>query len=337
MTPAIDIHAHALIPEVAGLVAGHPGLAREEHDSITQFGSASMAVNADLMQSTWREPLTDIGVRLDLMDASGIDIQVVSVSPTQYHYWADPDLAAAIVETANTGLLEVISGAPNRLAGFASVSLQHPELACAQLEHAVFDYGFRGVQIGSTAGGRDFSDPDLDEFWATATRLEALVFVHPWGCCLGDRLSSYYLGNIVGQPLETTVALSHLIFGGVLDRHPGLRVCGAHGGGYLPQYLGRADHAYAVRPDSHTMKCAPSAYLRELYFDSLVYRDDTLAHLVAVAGADHVLLGTDYPFDMGVTDPVDRLTALPADEREAIRGGNAQRLLSLESIGGIHR
>jgi aminocarboxymuconate-semialdehyde decarboxylase len=148
----------------------------------------------------------------------------------------------------------------------------------------------------------------------------------------GERLSSWYLGNIIGQPAETTLALSHLIFGGVLDRHPGLIVCGAHGGGYLPQYIGRADHAYAVRPESAVMKQPPSAYLRQLYFDSLVYTPGAARQLIDAAGAGHVLLGTDYPFDMGVTDPLRRLDAVPGlsrDERAAIAGGTAARLLRM--------
>ncbi len=157
------------------------------------------------------------------------------------------------------------------------------------------------------------------------------MLIHPWGCTLGDRLSAYYLSNVVGNPAETTLALSHLIFGGVLDRHPGLRICAAHGGGYLPYYAGRSDHAWEVRPESRTTARPPSAYLRDLYYDSLVYQAGTLAYLVETVGAGRVLLGTDYPFDMGVTDPLARLDAAGLDDgaRAAIAGGTAAALLGI--------
>ncbi|MFD2416632.1 amidohydrolase family protein [Amycolatopsis pigmentata] len=335
MTPIIDIHAHALIPEVTHLVDGHAGFAAEQDEQRRQFGAESLEINARRFREDWLGPLTDTDLRLSLMDESGVDIQVVSISPTQYHYWADTALARDIVATANAGLAAVIDRAPGRLAGLATVSLQHPGLAAEQLEYAVTVLGMRGVQIGSAAGDHEFSHPALDDFWATAARLGALVFVHPWGRGPDGRLSSFYLGNIIGQPLETTIALAHLVFGGVLDRHPGLRVCGAHGGGYLPHYLGRADHAYQARPESRTMSRPPSEYLDRFYFDSLVYTEDALRHLVAVAGADRVLLGSDYPFDMGVRDPVAKLAALAPVARAAIAGGNVVALLAPQSVGGM--
>ena len=154
--------------------------------------------------------------------------------------------------------------------------------------------------------------------------------MHPWGCSLGTRLATAYLGNIVGNPTETTLALSHLVFGGVLDRYPELRICAAHGGGYFPHYLGRADHAYHVRPESRTMQRPPSAYLDQLWFDSLVYDPDVLDRLIRVAGADHVVLGSDYPFDMGVDDPVARLDrlGLAQDRRDLVAGGAAAELIA---------
>ena len=211
------------------------------------------------------------------------------------------------------------------------MALQHPELAADQLRMAHAQLGLRGVEISTAVAGQDLSDPGLDPFWAAAEQLGSFVFIHPWGCSLGSRLALAYLGNIVGQPAETTVALHHLVFGGVLDRFPALRICAAHGGGYFPHYLARADHAYEVRPESRTMARRPSDYLDALYFDSLVYTDGALSRLLSVPGADHVLLGTDYPFDMGVPDPVDRIDSLglPAPDRDAIAGATAARLLNL--------
>jgi aminocarboxymuconate-semialdehyde decarboxylase len=154
------------------------------------------------------------------------------------------------------------------------------------------------------------------------------------GCSLGERLAPAYLSNSVGQPVETAVALSHLIFGGVLDRHPALKICAAHGGGFLPTYIGRAEHAFKTRSDAHTMAEAPSAYLRRIWFDSLVYTPDGLWHLIEQVGVGQVVVGTDYPFDMGHYD-IDALvggvSGIDAAERAAILSGNADRLLQMQN------
>jgi aminocarboxymuconate-semialdehyde decarboxylase len=330
--PVVDVHAHTVVPAVAGLVAGHTGLAAELEDQARTFGPASMEQNAKLITGVYGPLLNDIPTRFGVMDAAGVDIQSVSIIPTQYHYWADAGLADTIVAAANEHIAALADAHPDRLVGLATVSLQHPDRAAGQLRHAMTALGLRGVEISTSAAGCDFSDPYFEPFWVEAEALGAFVFIHPWGCSLGERLSPFYLGNVIGQPVETTIALSHLIFGGVLDRHPGLRICGAHGGGYLPYYAGRSDHAWEVRPESRTTVHPPSHYLRRLWFDALVYRPDSLRLLVDVAGADHVLLGTDYPFDMSVTDPVDRLDAVPGlseRERAAIAGATAAGLLGI--------
>jgi aminocarboxymuconate-semialdehyde decarboxylase len=295
------------------------------------MGGASVRHNATLLPQ-YAVALTDLDTRLRRMDAMGIDVQAVSLSPTQYYYWAESDLAREIVRVANEGLAELCAKRPDRLVGLGTVALQHPELAAEQLTTAVRSLGLRGAILSTAVNGADFSDPRFAPFWGRAEELEALLFVHPLGCSLGERLSRYYLINAIGQPAETAVALSHLIFGGVLDRFPRLKICAAHGGGYLPFYIGRSDHAYEVRPESRTTAQPPSSYLRQLFFDSLVYRSDTLRHLIDVAGASQVVLGTDYPFDMGVEDPLERLAAVPglsAEDLAAIRGANAARLLRL--------
>lgn len=326
----IDMHAHALVPQADALARADPGFARELEQRARGDGEASTRHNLELFVQRYRPELTELPPRLAAMDGMGVDVQAVSLSPTQYHYWADPPLARALVSAANDGLAELCARAPRRLVMLAAVALQHPELAVEQLEHAVTELGARGVEISTRIGEHELDDPRFDPFWRCAERLQAVVFIHPLGCSLGARIATHYLSNVIGQPIETTIALSRLIFAGVLDRFPALRLCAAHGGGYLPYYLGRSEHAYRVRPESRTMEQSPRAYLRRIWFDSLVYEPGALRNLVTEVGASQVVLGTDFPFDMGVRDPLDRLRAVPGltgAELAAIAGANAAALL----------
>jgi predicted TIM-barrel fold metal-dependent hydrolase len=327
----VDLHAHVQVPAVDELVAGRPELAADFAAQLATFGPVSMERNRELALGPYRPYLMELDQRIARMDSGRVDVQAVSVTPVQYHYWASPSLGEQIVAAANEQIAALVARRPDRLTGLATVSLQYPDAAAQQLSAAVGSLGLRGVSISTTAAGRDFSDRFFDPFWAAAEAAGAFVFIHPWGCSLEKRLTEYYLGNVIGQPLETTLALSHLVFGGVFDRFPGLRICGAHGGGYFPVYLGRADQAYEARPESRTMQRRPSEYLGSLWFDSLVYRLDSLRHLIEVVGSDHVVIGTDYPFDMGVEDPVSRLDELdlPAPDRQLVAGRNAAKLLRL--------
>jgi aminocarboxymuconate-semialdehyde decarboxylase len=330
--PVVDVHAHVLIPELSALVAGDPRLAAHDALELRRNGAESLAVSGKMVGE--RIPrLTQLEPRLADMDAAGVDVQVLSVSPSQYHYWADAELARKLTHAANRAIAAYIAEEPTRFRGLGLVPLQHPDLLVDALRDAV-DLGLAGVEISSHAPGVELSDSRLEPFWAAAAELDALVFLHPFGCTLDERLDRFYLSNTVGQPVENAVALSHLIFAGVLDRHPGLRLLAAHGGGYLPTFLGRSDHAWAVRPEARGCADEPSSYLRRLYFDSLIHTPHALRALVEVAGADRVLLGSDHPFDMGVPDPVARLAAagLPPADEHAIRTGNAQALGLVKEI-----
>lgn len=329
-TPTIDVHAHVLLPEVEALVAGLPGHAEAKVLDARRNGPAVLAVNGPMVRERIPE-LTDPTVRLAAMDAQGVDVQLVSPSPSHYHYWADEETAQKVYLLANESTAAHCRAAPDRLRGLGLVPLQHPEHTVAALDHAL-EQGLAGVEISSHAPGRELSDPAYEPFWTRAEETGALLFLHPFGCTLDERLDRWYLSNTVGQPVENAVALSHLIFSGVLDRHPGLRVIAARGG-YLPTHIGRSDHAWSVRSDAGA-SCAhlPSSYLKRLYYDSLVHDPHVLRELVRVAGADRVLLGSDFPFDMGTEDPVGALRAarLPEADFHAVRGGNAATLLSLE-------
>jgi len=329
----IDLHCHALSPATELLVANEPEKQLEGKLNRLFQGEESSRYNAETMLPAIAPKLTDLAQRLADMDAMGVDIQAVSPSPTQYYYWANRDLTEAIVTSVNEGIAQMVRSAPDRLVGLGSVSLQFPDLAARQLEHCVKELGFKGVEISASLPDRELSDPGLDTFWAKAEELGCIVFIHPMGSSLGERLNRHYLSNIVGQPIETTIALSHLIFSGVLDRFSALKILAAHGGGYLPTYSCRSNHAYHVRPDSAAMASPPSDYLKRIWFDSVVYSPKALRDLIDAVGVSQVVIGTDYPFDMGcynIDDLVDGLPELTEKERIALRGGNAAELLGLK-------
>ncbi|MEU4878768.1 amidohydrolase family protein [Streptomyces sp. NPDC021608] len=329
-SPTVDVHAHVLIPEVDALVAGLPGLAEARALDARRNGPAALTVSGPMVAE--RVPrLTDVTVRLAAMDAQRVDVQLVSPSPSHYHSWADEETAEKVYRLAGEATAAHCAQAPGRLHGLGLVPLQHPKLAVRALELAM-GLGLLGVEISSHAPGRELSDPAYEPFWSRAEETGAILFLHPFGCTLDERLDRWYLSNTVGQPTENAVALSHLIFSGVLDRHPELKVIAAHGGGYLPTHIGRSDHAWSARSDAGA-GCAhlPSSYLKRLYFDSLVHDPHVLRALIGAAGPDRVLLGSDFPFDMGAEDPVGALRAarLPDDDFHAVRGGNAAALLRL--------
>ena len=274
--------------------------------------------------------------RIQWMDKIGTDMQALSING-YWWYAADRDLAAKIVQAQNEGLQKIVSANPDRFVALASVALQHPDLAAQQLETAVKTMGLRGASIGGH-NGEDLSLPKYDPFWAKAAELNAPVFIHPGGAeniLKEDALDGRGdLGNIIGNPLETTYFLSRLIFDGTLDKHPNLRIIAAHGGGYLPSYLGRTDVACKVRNNANCAnKQDPRAYFRrQILADSMVFTDNGLRHLVNEMGASQIVYGTDIPFNWPDTlDVVLNASYLSNADKEAILGGNLQRLLRITS------
>lgn len=332
----IDVHCHTLIPTIEGLVAGHPDKEAEVAATEAQFDDETRKVNAAMIEAIGPK-LVDIQVRLADMDASGIDIQVISTAPTQYYYWAEEDLARNIVTTTNEAIEEICAAHPERFAGLGTVSLQYPKLAAQQLEDLVRNRGLKGVQISTLVNGMDVADRRFDPFWAKADELGAVVFIHPWGTTLGPRVAEHYLMNTLGQPLETTICLSKLILGGTLDRHQGLKIIAAHGGGFLPTYSVRLDYGHAARPDTGCCECRPSDYLRRIWFDSVVFDPEHLEYLVATVGKEQVVIGTDYPFDMGHYNPAAIVANLDEQSQQAILGGNAAKLFGFAKSKSLER
>jgi aminocarboxymuconate-semialdehyde decarboxylase len=312
----VDMHCHIVVPEAAGLLRGTPLL--------EPAGSIGISV----------PPLG--AERLEKMDEMGIDVEAVSIVP--FWYAADRDLATRLIDLQNHKLAEMCAVYPDRFVGFGTVALQFPDLAVQQLDAAI-KLGLKGATIGGNVQGEELSSPKYDPFWAKAEELQALIFMHPTTSAEATGITKRLHGNgimstVVGNPLETTLFLSHLIYDGVLDRFPNLKLCCAHGGGYLPSYAGRMDNGCLIFPErckGITIKKKPAEYLKQIYVDSLVFTPEALRHLVAVMGPPHVVLGTDYPTTW-MTTPVDLVFATPElndTDRVAILGGTACQLLGI--------
>jgi aminocarboxymuconate-semialdehyde decarboxylase len=308
----IDMHAHCVIP-VTEIVRGTP-LARSGGGSRSNLGPD----------------------RLVLMDQQGVDVQALSING-YWWYAADRDLAGKIVTAQNEGLAKWVATHPARFVALASVALQHPDLAAEQLEDGVKRLGLRGASIGGHVSGEDLSLPKYDPFWAKAAELGVLVFMHPGGAeniiKEGALRGRGDLGNIIGNPLETTYFLTRLIFDGTLDKFPSLRVCAAHAGGYLPSYLGRTEVAREARANANfANKKKPSEYLKsQIIIDTMIFSEEGLRHLVAEMGASQIVYGTDVPFNWPVTvDLILNAPFLSDADKEAILSGNLRRLLQIE-------
>jgi aminocarboxymuconate-semialdehyde decarboxylase len=310
----VDVHAHCVIPEGAKLLGTLP--------PATVRGA--------------EEAVIDMKTRLSAMDAQAVDIEVLSINPNWYG--RDRELAAEIVKIQNEKLAELVASKPDRFAAFASLTLQAPDLAVQELETAVKKQGLKGAAIGGNVNGEAFADPKFHPVWAKAEELGVSLFIHPQGVPeLNKTLAGNgWLTNSIAFPVETTIALSHLIFEGTFDRFPKLKVIAAHGGGFLPSYADRSDHACLVNPKACNaeIKLAkqPTEYLKQIFFDSLVFTPEALRHLAAQVGTGQLVLGSDYPFPWQL-QPVDHIfasTSFSDDEKADILGRTAAKLLGIE-------
>ena len=307
----IDVHAHCVIPEAYALL----GLKVEDH----------------------RGPgIDEVGPRrIREMDAQGIDVEALSINPRWYR--TERDMVPQVIKIQNERLAEFCGKYPDRFVAFASVALQFPDLAVQQLVEGVRRLGLRGAAVGASVAGDEFSDPKFHPFWAKAEELGVLIFIHPQSTPdLARRFKGNgWLENTIGNPLDTTIALSHLIFEGTLDRFPGLKICSAHGGGYLPSYAPRSDNSLRVAPDMDTgvkLKKKPTEYLRQMYYDTLVFTSEALRHLAAEVGVSQLVIGTDHPIPWQ-DKSVDHILKTPGfsdAERRAMLGETAAKLLKIK-------
>jgi aminocarboxymuconate-semialdehyde decarboxylase len=326
--PTIDVHAHILTEETIRLLQREaPKVAPKLSDVDDRFGTLDVAGHAyrHFPRGGW-----DLERRLQDMAAAKVDIQVLSVCPQTFLYAQPPAVAAAFARIQNEQLAKLVKAQPERFLGIATLPMQSPKRAADELRNAMRMLGLRGAQIGSNIAGKNLDDPELDPVWATAAELGAFILVHPINVAGAERLSSYYLTNLIGNPLDTTIAAASLVFGGVLERHPALKICLAHGGGFVPYQAGRFLHGWRVRAEpKRRLSQSPADSLQRFYFDTIVHSRAALEFLVGSAGAARVMLGSDYPFDMGTPDGVSQVRGLsiaPA-EQATILGAAALGLL----------
>ena len=327
----IDVHTHLAVQESKELAMPY---FEPEMDPRTFFSpEESIRYNTELRSqphqvAKFHEP----EARIEDMDKQGIDMQLLSIVPPQYFYWLEPELAIRACRIQHERFAEVVSQYPDRFAAVANIPMAHPDIAVEVMEEAKRDFGFNGFEMNADVLGADLDDRKYDKIWEKAVELDMTAIMHPQGFTHGQRMDDYYLVNVVCMPLASTVAVSRMILGGVWERNPDFKMVVVHGGGYLPFYFARTDHAFSVRPElRHHITQKPSEYLHKLHFDTTVFEPGMVEYLIDEFGDEHVLLGTDYPFDMGPTDPLAFLAQVKMNEtsRERILGGNAARLFKI--------
>ena len=326
----IDIHSHVAIPAAANFVKPHLDLSTIP---LVHFASAESKALGQKQEEDIRTRITAYDERLKDMDAMGLDMQLIMPPPNQCFYTVPLDIAVEASRMVNDGLAEYAAKMPDRFVALGTVPLQDGKEAAKELERSMTRLGFKGVEILTNVAGHEISEPQYAPFWKKAEELGALVVLHPNGFTEARRLSRFYFNNVIGNPFETTLALHYLVFDGVLERHPNLKILAVHGGGYLTAYSGRIDHAWGARSDTHgELPQPPTSYLKKVYVDTVVFTPHQLAALIDLFGVDHVIMGTDYPFDMAEFDPIGHVASvkgLDASTIAAIAGGNAKKLLGL--------
>lgn len=330
----IDIHSHVIPNRIVEQIAQFPSefAARVEG----QDDARKVVHDQGYVYPLFRE-FFDPQAKLESMDRKGIDVSVISPAPPMFYYWADVDLAMKTARLVNDGVADIVSFLPSRLRGMATIPMQHPDAAIAEMERVARDHGFKAIEIGTSIEGAQLAEPRFRPVLKRAQDLGLFVFAHPYYVGAKSGLESYYLTNLIGNPLDTTVMVANLMYSGALDELPDLKICLAHGGGFAPYQIGRLVHGHKVRPEARrASQTSPAALLRRFYFDSLVFDPQALRYLIDLVGADHVCIGTDAPFDMGDEHPEQTISAVPRlteQERHEVCCGTAMRLLAEGSAG----
>src|SRR5215475_8176258 len=326
----IDVHTHVLTEETMGLLQKEapkiaPRLTPVDAD-IAVLEAAGVPYRP-FPRGGW-----DIERRFADMDAAEVDVQVLSATPQTYYYDQEPELAATTAAIQNDGIAKLIKEHPGRFMGIATLPMQAPERAAEELNRAVRTLGLRGAMIGSNVKGKNLDDPSFEPLWAAAAELGVFLIIHPVTVAGAERLRSYYLANLIGNPLDTTIAAACLVFGGVLERHPDLKVLLVHGGGFVPFQAGRWVHGWQVRPEPKiNVKRSPQPWIDRFYYDTILHAQPQLEFLVDSVGPTRVLLGSDYPYDMGTGECVRQVKALSigAVDKAKVLCDNARALLGI--------
>ncbi|MDQ6619187.1 MAG: amidohydrolase [Pseudomonadota bacterium] len=328
MTTRIDVHSHVIPTRILDQIAQFPARFAARIEGLSP---ARKVVHEQGYVYPLFDEFHDAEVKLESMDRKHIDISLISPAPPMFYYWADLDLATQAARLVNDGIADMVKVKPSRLRGMATIPLQHPDAAIAEMERVVRDYDFKAIEIGTSIEGVQLAEQKFRPILRRAQELGIFVFAHPYYVGAKSGLEGYYLTNLIGNPLDTTVMLANLMYSGALDELPDLKLCLAHGGGFTPYQIGRLVHGHMVRPEARKLSTtSPKELLRRLYFDSLVFDAQALRYLIDLVGADHVCIGTDSPFDMGDEHPSETVDSVPRitdHERHHLCCGTALQLL----------
>lgn len=324
----IDLHSHVIPPQVVEAIRSNP----KGYSAHLKTSGDSVKVVHD---QGYVYPLFDefhnAEAKLESMDRKGIDVSVISPAPPMFYYWAEADLALNMAKLVNDGVAAMVAEKPSRLRGMATIPMQHPDAAVAELERVVKTYGFKSIEIGTTIEGAQLSEKQFRPVLRRAAELGVFVFAHPYYVGSKPGLEDYYLTNILGNPMDTAVCVSNLIYSGTMDDIPELKVLLAHGGGFLPYQIGRLVHGQKVRSETREFTTTNAKeLLKRFYFDSLVFEPEALRYLIDLVGSDHIAIGTDSPFDMADQNPLETLSQVPHitdHEHNDICCGTALQLL----------
>jgi aminocarboxymuconate-semialdehyde decarboxylase len=322
-----DLHNHVIPSAVVEAIRRHPerfGTRIEEKDGKPYF-------DAHGRMMPLKPEFYDVEAKIEWMNRVKLDVAVISVGPPIYFYWLKPEQGLEAARLANDGIAQMVAQFPGRLRGMAHLPMQDPDAAVAELERAVREHRFKGVELGTSIEGTPLSDMKFRKVLKTIEQLGLFIFTHPYQCLAQGWMDDYYLRNFIGFPLDTTMMVAHLMFSGALDDLKKLRILLAHGGGYVPYQIGRFAHGHKVRSEPKVNNPSPPRQLfKRFYFDALTHDAQAVRHLFNLAGADRVVIGTDHPFDMGPDSPLGSIDAIPgltAAEREWVCSRTAKALL----------